>query len=136
MHVVVFDTNVLLSAIGWGGKPNRCLEAARSGVVEGVTCLPLLEELEEKLKTLLRFSPAEVTDQLADLLGFLTLMPISGALRGATSDPGDDKVLECADTARATHIITGDRRHLLPMKNYKGIQIVTAAAFLEMISKS
>jgi len=136
MHIVVFDTNVLLSAIGWGGKPNQCLEAARSGLVDGVTCLQLLQELEEKLKTLLGFSQEEVADQLADLLGFLTLMPIPGTLHGATSDSGDDKVLECADTARATYIITGDRRHLLPLKSYKGIQIVTAAAFLEMISKS
>jgi putative PIN family toxin of toxin-antitoxin system len=123
MHIVVFDTNVLLSAIGWGGKPNRCLELARSGKIDGVTCLQLLEELEEKLKRVLGFSQEEVADQLADLLGFLTLVPIPAVLQGATSDPGDDKVLECADVSRATDIVTGDRRHLLPMKPIKAFRL-------------
>ncbi len=36
--VAVFDTNILLSGIGWNGNPFRCLELARSGTVEVVTC--------------------------------------------------------------------------------------------------
>jgi len=30
-HVAVFDTNVLLSGVGWKGKPFQCLELARDG---------------------------------------------------------------------------------------------------------
>ena len=36
--VIVFDTNILFSAVGWKGKPFECVELARSGTVEGVTC--------------------------------------------------------------------------------------------------
>jgi predicted nucleic acid-binding protein len=38
--------------------------------------------------------------------------------------------LECAVVAAATHVVTGDRRHLLPMRNYAGIAIVSPAVFL------
>ncbi|MGC8785172.1 MAG: PIN domain-containing protein [Armatimonadota bacterium] len=54
--VAVFDTNILLAGIGWRGKPYRCLELARAGIVEGVTCQELLDELIGKLETKLNFS--------------------------------------------------------------------------------
>ena len=41
--VAVFDTNILFSAAGWNGKPYECLEMARAGTVDGVTCRELLE---------------------------------------------------------------------------------------------
>jgi predicted nucleic acid-binding protein len=44
----------------------------------------------------------------------------------------DDKVLEGAVTVRATHIITGDRRHLLPLRCFQGILSLTAADFLAL----
>jgi hypothetical protein len=56
-RVVVFDTNILLSGVGWRGNPYRCLELARSGVVEGVTCQELLEELAEKLQSKWKVAP-------------------------------------------------------------------------------
>ncbi len=49
--IVVYDTNILLSSIGWGGNPYRCLELARQSKVEGLTCPKILGELAEKLTT-------------------------------------------------------------------------------------
>jgi putative PIN family toxin of toxin-antitoxin system len=130
MHVVILDTNVLLSAIGWGGKPGQCLEMVRSGKIEGITCVELLEELDKNLRSLFKFNDQEVAQSLAELLQFLKVVKIDGSLRGASADPGDDKVLECAVAGHATHVITGDRRHLLPLKDFRGIRIVSAAEFL------
>ena len=59
--IVVFDTNVMLSGLGWRGTPYHCLELARAGVVGGMTCREVLDELAEKLETTLRFSPAQIT---------------------------------------------------------------------------
>ena len=128
--VVVYDTNILLSSIGWGGKPGRCLELARQGSIEGLTCTEILQELERKLPIKLNFSMTETTNTIKDLQGFLTLVRIPNRLTGVTADPDDDKVIECAVVGAATHIVTGDRRHLLPLGNYLNIQIVTAADFL------
>jgi len=66
--IVVFDTSVLLSAIGWGGKPNRCLELARTQQIIGVTCREILEELSAKLESKLNFTPTESAAIVADLL--------------------------------------------------------------------
>jgi putative PIN family toxin of toxin-antitoxin system len=133
-YVVVFDTNILVSAVGWRGKPHRCLEPAGAGVVEGVTCQELLDELTEKLYAKLNFSHDQVIDTLADLLSFLRLVTIANTLKVVATDPDDDKVLECAVVGGATHIITGDRRHLLPLGNYQGIAIVTASDFLAQMA--
>ncbi len=128
--IVVYDTNILLSSIGWGGNPYRCLELARHSKIEGLTCPEILDELAEKLTTKLNFSPSQTTDTVADLLGFLRLVRITNTLKVIAADSDDDKVIECAVVGLATHIITGDRRHLLPLGSYKTIRIVTAADFL------
>ena len=128
--IVVFDTNILFSGVGWKGTPFLCVEMARTGVVDGVTCRELLDELAEKLQSKLSFTPEQALDTVADLLTFLRVVSITGKLKAVPADPDDDKVLECAATAGATHIITGDRRHLLPLGAFQGISILTAADFL------
>lgn len=132
--IVVYDTNILLSGIGWRGSPYRCLELARQGSVEGLTCSEILDELAEKLMTKLEFSLSETTDVIADLLGFLQVIKITNTLKAVPTDPEDNKVIECAVVGLATHIVTGDRRHLLPLGNYQGIFILTAADFLAQLS--
>ena len=134
--IVVFDTNVMFSGLGWRGTPYRCLELARAGVVEGMTCREVLDELAEKLETKLRFSPAQITDTISDLLTFLRLVMIPNRLNVVTADPDDDKVVECAVVGDATYIVTGDRRHLLPLGSYQGITIVSAADFLALVTAS
>ncbi|MCH8294559.1 putative toxin-antitoxin system toxin component, PIN family [Candidatus Poribacteria bacterium] len=128
--VAVFDTNILFSAIGWRGRPYRCVELARQGRIKAVTCQELLDELAEKLTVKLCLSPSTVTNTIADLLGFVHVVRIHNTLKVINADPDDDKVLECAVVGGATHIVTGDRRHLLPLGSYQGIPIVTAADFL------
>jgi predicted nucleic acid-binding protein len=93
-----------------------------------------LEELSEKLVTKLRFSSGQATDTIADLLMFMRLVTITNSLGVVAADPDDNKVVECAVVGRSTHIVTGDRRHLLPLGGYQGIDIVTAAEFLALVS--
>lgn len=132
--VATFDTNILLSGVGWRGNPYRCLELTRTGVIGGVTCRELLDELTEKLQARLNFSDDQVLDTIADLLSFLRLIRITNTLKVLSTDPDDDKVLECALVSGATHIVTGDRRHLLPLGTYQGIPIVSATDFLTLVS--
>ena len=127
--VVVYDTNVLISGIGWKGPPHRCLELARQDKVEGLTCQEILDELTPKLLPILNYSPSQIRDTIGDLRGFLRLIRIANALKGIVNDPDDDKIIECAVVGKATHIVTGDD-HLLSRGSYRGILIVKAADFL------
>ena len=72
---------------------------------------------------------------LADLQSFLWEVAIPGTLKAVLADPEDDKILECAAGANASHLVTGDRRHLLPMKSFQGIVIVSADEFLGLMGQ-
>lgn len=131
-RIAVFDANVLISGVGWRGKPYRCLELARIGLVEGVTCQELIDEVAQKLQTRLRFSTTQITETLTDLLSFLGLVRITNTLKILSADPSDNKVLECAVIGGASHIVTGDRRHLLTLGSYQNISIVSPADFFAL----
>ncbi|MDE0425525.1 MAG: putative toxin-antitoxin system toxin component, PIN family [Candidatus Poribacteria bacterium] len=128
--VVVYDTNVLISGMVWGGIPYNCIELAQQGKVEGLTCDEILDEFEDKLTTKLGFSLSEVSEMVTELLDCLHVVEIPNLLKGVTTDPDDDMIVECAVVGGATHIITGDQKHLLPLGNYQGILIVKPADFL------
>lgn len=128
--VAVFDTNVLFSAINWKGRPFQCVELARNREIDGVTSREIVDELISKLQTKLGFSSQQAIDAATDLLGFLQIVPISGSLRAVVADPDDDKVLETAIAGGATHIVTGDQHHLIPLVRFQGIAIVSPAKFL------
>lgn len=87
----------------------------------------------EILRIKTKFSLSQLTDITEELLSFLRLIKITNTLKVVEVDPDDDKVIECAVVGSATHIITGDRRHLLPLGNYQGIFITTAADFLRQV---
>ena len=46
-------------------------------------------------------------------------------------DPDDDRILACALAAKAAFIVSGDT-HLLHLRNYAGIRIVSPAQFLRI----
>ncbi|RLE06552.1 hypothetical protein DRZ78_04515, partial [Candidatus Aerophobetes bacterium] len=46
----------------------------------------------------------------------------------------DNRILECGVEGKAQYIISGDKRHLLPLKEYQGIKIISPAQFLKIIS--
>ncbi|MDE0015038.1 putative toxin-antitoxin system toxin component, PIN family [Candidatus Poribacteria bacterium] len=128
--IVVYDTNILISGMVWGGVPYDCIKLAMTDNVEGVTCSEIIDEFVEKLTIKLDYSQSRISRIVTRLLDFLRMVKITNELEGITEDPDDDKVIECAVVSGATHIVTGDKKHLLPLQNYQGIRIVTAADFL------
>lgn len=134
MWVAVFDTNTLISALlSLRGYPFRCLALAKMGTVQSVTCQEIVDEFEEKLLTRFAYSVERARAAADEVRGFSQLVSITNTLQ-ISSDPDDNKVLECAVIGRATHVVTGDHRHLLPLGGFQGIPIVTAARFVELVS--
>jgi putative PIN family toxin of toxin-antitoxin system len=130
----VFDTNILFSATGWRGNPFQCVERARTGEIQAVSCPELMDELAEKLAARLRFSPDQVAETLADYLGFLQIVQIPKILDAVPRDREDNMVLECAIEGHAQYIVSGDI-DLLVLKEFRGIHIVRASDFLNIIAK-
>lgn len=133
-YIVVFDTNILLSALfSTNGNPFRCLALAKIGQVESVTCQEILDEFTEKLLVKFKFSEEMAQATVEEVRRFSHLVEISGTLKVVPDDPDDDMVLECAVVGNATHIVTGDK-HLLSLTNHQGITILKATEFVALLS--
>jgi putative PIN family toxin of toxin-antitoxin system len=130
---VVFDTNILFSGTGWRGSPFYCLQLAREQKVSLILCREILAQYHSKLQTKLDMSESQATRAAAEILSLSTLVEISNSLHVVADDPDDDKVIECAVTGKASHIVSGDH-HLLDLREYKNIQIVPASNFLDLIN--
>jgi putative PIN family toxin of toxin-antitoxin system len=92
-----------------------------------------MEELAEKLENRLNFSADQVAETLADYLGFLRVVHVPKALTAVCRDPDDNMVLECAVEGNAQYIVSGDK-DLLELKEFRGIRIVRAAEFLNLLA--
>jgi uncharacterized protein len=137
-YVVVFDTNILLSALlSTNGNPFRCLALAKIGQVESVTCQEILDEFAEKLLVKFKFSEEMVQVAVQEVHNFSRLIKISGTLKAVPDDPDDDMVIECAVVGNATHIVTGDK-HLLSLTShgYQGITILKVTEFVASLPLS
>jgi uncharacterized protein len=124
-YIVVFDTNILLSALFSNtGSPFRCLALAKVGQVESVTCQEILDEFAEKLLIKFKFSEEKVQESVADVRAYSRLVE---------ADPDDDMVVECAMVANATYIVTGDK-HLLRLGHFQHIAIMKATDFINLLT--
>lgn len=49
-----------------------------------------------------------------------------------TGDPDDNKLLECADAARADYLVTGNQRHF--PKFWKKTKVITSREFIDIVA--
>jgi putative PIN family toxin of toxin-antitoxin system len=135
----VLDTNVVVSAIpSAGSPPDSILRAWRRGAFELATTAPLLRELETVLERdhiagRLGWSPSERRTFVSDLGEDAILVVPEKRLRVVGADPSDNRVLEAAVAAQVDYVVSGDR-HLLDLKTYEGIQIVTPVRFVAILA--
>lgn len=131
---VTLDTNIIISGIGFGGKPRKILQLMLDNKIEGVTSPILLAELEDVI--------SKKFPKLADHFEFInkkikrklkTVRP-KYTINILKKDPADNRVLEVAVQGKCNYVVTGDKE-LLDLGNYKGIKIVTAAQFLDILEK-
>lgn len=127
---VVYDTNVIISGIGWGGKPWECLLLAFIRDVEMVTSEEALEEVER----VMGYPHLPFTDEeqkrFPELLRYEST-PVNPTedIEEIEDDPDDDKFLQIAVEADVDYIISGDP-HLKDLGTYRGISILPPADFL------
>jgi uncharacterized protein len=126
------DTNLLVSAFIAGGPPSRVIEASIDGRIELVLADPVIDELERVVTLKLGFEP----ERLHDITALLTDISVAriGAptqqVEAITGDPDDDVVLACGVSAGVQVIVSGDRRHMLPVREHRGIRIVSPQTLL------
>ena len=137
---LILDTNTVVSGLLWSGPPSQVIDAAITGTVDLFSSAVLLGELLDvlqrpKLTRRLALRGLTAQELLAEYAKLVidvspTTLPISVSI-----DPDDDAVLACALTAQAEAIVSGDH-HLLDLKSYQGIPILTVLELLALIAPS
>jgi len=134
MLKVVLDTNVLISAILFGGKPRQILEKAIRGQIRLCISKSILDELKGVLqRSKFDNSPEMIEVILTELTGVSDFVNVSMTIDVVLEDPEDNRILECAVEAEANYIVTGDF-HLLRLSKYRNIELVNPGTFLKRIS--
>jgi predicted nucleic acid-binding protein len=89
-------------------------------------------ELERILIEKIGFEPQrwEATRQLLVDLATEQVDAPAGPPEAVSGDPDDDLILACAIAAGVEVLVSGDRRHLLPLGEHRGVRIVTPQTLL------
>ena len=139
MARVVLDTNVVVSALLWGGHAFQLLQAARYGRIQLFASTSLCQELEGVLSRP-KFQNQLSVNQLSPLAlsqlyaGMVTTVDAPALKASVSRDPQDDMVLACALAAKADVIVTGDE-DLLTLSHFQHIWIAkprAAVAWLQI----
>ena len=128
---VVFDTNVFVSAfIVPGGKGEEALLLALRRKVDLFTSVSILTETTRILRTKFDQPERDILAALKQISRAATILRPARTV-SVLEDLPDNRILECAVSAQADLVVTGDH-HLLALKEFEGIPLVRLADFLRM----
>lgn len=130
---VVFDTNVFISAFAVPGSlAEEAFRYAYQGKVLLITSPAIISETANKLREKFDLSEDEIT-RIIRLIAKVSKVIKPVKTYSFLSDEADNRIIECAFEGKANLIITGDK-HLLKVKNFKGIGIARVNDFLRTLS--
>jgi len=132
---ITLDTNVLISAFFWRGDPYKVMVKCKEGKAELVLSEDILNEFKEVLKREEKFCQTEESIQkhLNVLKRVATIVFPQEKVNVIKEDEMDNRIIECAIAGNASYLVTKDR-HLLKLRNYRNIKIVTPQEFLSLFS--
>ena len=127
------DTNIYLSSFFWSGNPRVVLERAIRKLDELFISKEILEEVEDVIRRpKFHAGKNEIDFFIKSIEDISHKITVTKRVKKGSRDKTDNKYLECAIAANADFIVSGDI-HLLEMKEYSCIKIVTAKEYLEEI---
>jgi len=132
---IVLDTNVLASAVFFGGKPYRLLRCIMEDLVDVVASKEIIDEYEDIIFRLKQKYPSISTMiPLNNILAKFEIIQVTSDIR-ASRDPDDDKFISCAVDGKCLYIVSGDS-DLLSIGNFGDIEVLTVVDFLNRIEKT
>lgn len=128
---IILDTNLIISAFGWGGNPRKIVEA----VVEGKYELVISQKILDEIRRVMDYPKLKFSEQLkSEISAFIEMVAI---LVDADEEPDicddtkDNMVLAPACVTNIDYIVTGDD-DLLRLREFRGAKIVNPADFISL----
>ncbi|MBR5368270.1 MAG: putative toxin-antitoxin system toxin component, PIN family [Lachnospiraceae bacterium] len=126
---IVIDTNVVASAIFFGGRPRDLMEKLLLQRFEAYASPDIINEYKETIEELCdRYPQRPENIPLTTILSSMKMIQPTTHIE-VCRDPDDNKFIECAHDAKCLYIVSGDK-DLLSLKSYREIEIVTVSDFL------
>lgn len=128
--IVVLDSSVWISALEFGGTPDRALTRALTIDQLAISSFIRNEVLQVMVRRFGR-APGDMEALLDELLAEAAWVEVSGQVRGVCRDASDDAILETAWRARAACLVSGDR-DLLSLGAFQQAKIISPADYLRL----
>jgi uncharacterized protein len=136
---IVLDTNILVSAYLWDGKPSQVWAAVLHKQAEAITSPTLVEEFADvvnrKKFQLLLEKKGKTAEAIIQQYQAIAYVVHPASIPDIARDPDDNHVLACAETGQADYIVTSDD-DLLSLGSYREIKIVNAQTFLQLLEET
>lgn len=132
---VGLDTNVLVSGTFWRGDSEKIISKIENKEVELISSKELIEEYEEviareEIMDKMQNKDLILNESVQKIINDSTIVEPTKKFDVVKEDPKDNKVVECAVEGNVDYIVSQDN-HLLNLKEFKGIKIVTPEEFLK-----
>jgi putative PIN family toxin of toxin-antitoxin system len=130
---VVIDTNVFVSGLTFKGKPRDVLDLVWRRDIEAYVSPFILRELEGTLKKDFGWDKDQIKYTVEKIKANTILVYPKKKVSVIKEKDDDNRILECAIEGGVQYLISGDRRHLLPLKEYQRTKILSPAEFLKLL---
>jgi putative PIN family toxin of toxin-antitoxin system len=133
---IVLDANIFVSSFFWGGNPRSALERVITGIDELFITKEILNEIESVMGRPKFHADKEKISYFINSIEEIgnKIVP-KRQINNGSRDKTDNKYIECGITADVDYIISGDI-HLLELKEYQHIKIVTVKEYLQITNGS
>jgi putative PIN family toxin of toxin-antitoxin system len=129
-QTLVFDTNILISGYLWTGKPRQAIRVVKSGGFRLLYCRESIDELIRVLSIKFGLDSGEIFRIVSDIHTIGKKTTIVTKDQPISEDITDNLFINLAIDGDARLIVSGDS-HLLKLKEYKQIGIITVFEFLK-----
>ena len=123
---IVIDTNVVVSALLFGGVPGELIPLWKIGRIQPVASKEIIDEYLR----VLAYPKFKLSEEEINFLLYHEILPYFEVVRPKPGrvvireDPSDDKFIHCAQAGKAEIIISGDQ-HLIGLNSYSNFRILT-----------
>jgi putative PIN family toxin of toxin-antitoxin system len=135
MRRIVIDTNVVVSALLFGGAPGKLVSLWKTGSIQPLGSATIFDEyLKVFAYPRFELSAGDIDYLISvEILPYFEIVTVEPGKPYVGRDPEDDKFIWCALAGNAEGIISGDE-HLLRL-NHPPVPILTVAEFLRRKSR-
>ena len=131
---VVLDTNIYLSALIFpNSKPALILYLAKLGNFSVFCSSFIISEIRRNLRLKFDLSDEIAEKIIDDVLKYVKIITPQAKINLITAKYNDNLILDCAVAAKADFLVTGDKKHILPIKKISKTEIISAATFIEKL---